>query len=393
MTKKLYYTDSKIYEWHTTIIKIEEHDELFHIYLEETAFYPEGGGQPSDEGTIGGIEVVQVLKKDEEVIHILKEKPKEQNVFCQINRDTRIDYTQHHSAQHLLSAICLNLLHAKTVSFHLSKESATIDLDIPNLDEKQLTIIERAVNQEIYANHKLNVFYIDMADASQYNLIKVPDGHDKLRIVEIENIEYNACGGTHVSRTSEIGLIKLLKTEKMKGNTRLSFICGFRLLNDYSQKINTVKALSNQLTTSEETLVNQIEKIIAQGKEDAKKYDTLFQQYAESIVKKLINENQEDWIIVDLELHIKDLQKLSKMLLKEPEKLLILASLYENKVLVTHNGNIPLHCGQFTKELTAISNGKGGGSQTSAQATFENSMNLYAFLEHAKNKLQEKDPL
>ena len=113
--------------------------------------------------------------------------------------------------------------------FILSHETATVDLDVSSLTQEQLHQIEQTVNEHIIANHKVNVFYINRDDAVHYNIRKIPKDIDRLRIVQIENVEYNACAGTHVQSTSEIGLLKLLKTEKIKGKIRLYLICGLRL--------------------------------------------------------------------------------------------------------------------------------------------------------------------
>lgn len=111
-------------------------------------------------------------------------------VHCKIDQYRRIDHTQHHSGQHLLSAVCLNLFDVNTISFHLSHETATVDLDVSSLTQEQLHQIEQTVNEHIIANHKVNVFYINRDDAVHYNIRKIPKDIDRLRIVQIENVEY-----------------------------------------------------------------------------------------------------------------------------------------------------------------------------------------------------------
>lgn len=282
MTERLFYTNPKIYEWETEITDVFQYNDFYYVTLKETAFYPGGGGQPADLGWIDSYKVVDCIKRDNEVYHVLKEKPEEKMVHCKIDQYRRIDHTQHHSGQHLLSAVCLNLFDVNTISFHLSHETATVDLDVSSLTQEQLHQIEQTVNEHIIANHKVNVFYINRDDAVHYNIRKIPKDIDRLRIVQIENVEYNACAGTHVQSTSEIGLLKLLKTEKIKGKIRLYFICGLRLLKDYNEKHQLVTELTKTLTTGQALLIHQVVKMKQDKNEKERKYVSLFNQYMQS---------------------------------------------------------------------------------------------------------------
>ena len=186
-----------------------------------------------------------------------------------------MEHSQHHSGQHLLSAVCLSRYGYETVSFHLGEYTATIDLNTPHLTDEEMDEIENIVNKRIFENRNIRIFHINRKDRDQYRLRKIPDHIEKLRIVEIEGIEYNACGGTHVRSTAEIGLLKLLKTEKVRGMVRLHFICGSRLLNDYRKKHRLITDLSNKMTTGPDTLGKQIEKMGRENKQMKKEYREL----------------------------------------------------------------------------------------------------------------------
>lgn len=161
MTKKLFYTNPDIMEWTTKITSSKYENGKWVITLQETAFYPEGGGQPCDTGKIAGIPVENVYKDHDEVYHILPMKPEQEEVSCAIDAKRRLVHTQHHSGQHLLSATCLDLYGFETLSFHLSDETATIDLDVEALTEEELIMIESEVNRRIFANIPVRTFYID----------------------------------------------------------------------------------------------------------------------------------------------------------------------------------------------------------------------------------------
>ncbi|NCU16838.1 alanyl-tRNA editing protein [Pallidibacillus pasinlerensis] len=388
MTEKLFYTDPKVFEWTTEITGVFEHDDLYYVTLKETAFYPEGGGQPADLGWIGNYEVIDCIKKDEEVFHVLNTKPEEKVVDCKIDHYRRIDHTQHHSGQHLLSAICLDLFGINTLSFHLSNETATIDLDVSSLSDEQLNKIEKVVNDHIVANHKVNVFYINRDEAEKYDIRKIPEGIDRLRIVQIENIEYNACAGTHVNSTSEIGLLKLLKTEKMKGKIRLYFICGLRLLKDYTEKHQLIADLSKLLTTGQDLLLNQVEKLKEANKEKERNYTTLFNQYADLLANQIIKEQGKEKVYqIFQELTIKELGIVSQKLLENEAQLIVLGTKNENKLLITQSGNLSIDCGKIVKEEANKYNGKGGGNAKRAQCSFTNEQSLEQFVLHIKEKI------
>lgn len=374
LTEKLYYTDPNLVEWETEITGAFFDNDKWIITLKETAFYPEGGGQPCDLGTIADIPVDYVYKKDDdEVYHVLREKPQDTRVKCRIDSIRRIENTQHHSGQHLLSATCYDLYGYETISFHLSDQTATIDLNVPTLTEDERRQIEQEVNRRIIQNHPIRTFYIDPVEADKYHLRKVPQGHEKLRIVEIAGIEYNACGGTHVQSTSEIGLLKLLKQEKVRGNTRLYFICGIRLLNDYTNLLTITNDLTKKLTTSADQLVEQVEKLVNENKEQKKKYSLLFAQYSDAIQKDLLDQAKGTLVSrLFSDCTTKEMQIIAAKITKESDKIILLGSLSEGKILLAHNGKSPVHCGQIVKEYIGQYEGKGGGNNKSAQAIFPN---------------------
>lgn len=391
VTIKLFYTDPKVYEWESKITNATYENGNWVITLAETAFYPEGGGQPADTGFIDGIEVVDVYKKEDEVYHLLKEKPEHTKVHCQIDAMRRIEYTQHHSGQHLLSAVCLDILGIETVSVHLSNDTATIDLNVPSLTAEQLQQIEHEVNRQILLNRKIRTFYIDKSEADRYQLNKIPPGIDRLRIVQIEGIEYNACAGTHVESTSEIGWLKLLKTEKVRGITRLFFICGIRLLKDYQKKSALINSLSGMLKTSQELLLQQTEKLKLENKDKEKKYNALFLRYADFLVDQLIEKQPNDIVIETFEdFSIKQLSFLTSKLMEKGVKIVVLGSLEDKKVSFIADESANVNCGQFIKEHAAKFSGKGGGSPTRAQASFPSEEALQAFLNFIKSVFYSK---
>lgn len=203
MTEKWYYTSPTTSEWTTTITSAKKDGDTYIITLSETAFYPEGGGQPCDNGVIAGIPVLEVFEKNEEVYHRLPSLPAASTVRCQIDMARRLDHTQQHSGQHLLSAVCIELFDAHTVGFHMGSEVVTIDLNVPSLSEEALTAIENRANELIYANIPVETYYVTKEEARQLPFRKLPKIEGNIRVVEIKGIDVSACCGTHVSRTGK----------------------------------------------------------------------------------------------------------------------------------------------------------------------------------------------
>ncbi|WP_419891175.1 alanyl-tRNA editing protein [Paenibacillus xylanexedens] len=389
MTQKIYYDSAYTREWHTTITgKVDKEDGVY-VTLAETAFYPHGGGQPCDLGQIGGIAVLDVNIEDGEVWHKLERTPEETEVHCEIDWERRFDHMQQHTGQHLLSAITLKLTEAMTLSFHLGTEYDTIDVATAELGANQLTAIEQEVNRQIYRNARINTSWVTAEEAAQLPLVKQPTVTEDIRIVEIEGVEYNACGGTHVSATGEIGIIKLLKTEKVKGGTRIYFKCGTRALNEFTATQNVLNSIMVKLKTSKDELLERIEKMELEQKQLQTELNavktTNDTYYAEELLA-----GRQGLVIAQVfeDKSLKDMQSLATKLTADHEGLVLFASISEAKVVLAQNGQPPeWACGPFFKGNLGAYQGKGGGSEKIAQAGFASSEDALAFYEFTKDQL------
>ena len=390
MTTKLYYDSSYIQTWETTIKDVIEKEDGIFVTLEETAFYPEGGGQPSDAGTINGITVLDVFMDGEEVIHKIERRPTEVlKVYCELDWNKRFDHMQHHSGQHLLSAVCLQMCGAKTVSFHLGNDFVTIDLDIPSLTDEQLHNIELEANKQIYTNQSIRSYFVTKEEMEKLPLVKMPKVTENIRIVEIEGIEYNACGGTHVSRTGEIGIIKLFKAEKQKGSTRLYFKCGYRALADYHDTLSIVSTLATSFNTGRSNVLDRFQKY----EQEKKNLEAQLKATQEKLLRYESNEllaRAEGNVITAVydDKSFTDLKNLADFVLVENEVCFLLVSTLENKVLFTYNGSQDFSCGKLFKEHLASYNGKGGGNDRSAQAAFATTEELLTFFHFLRNLIK-----
>ena len=236
ITGRLYYTDSYTTSFEARIVEQTLYQDQPAVVLDRTYFYPTSGGQPHDTGTLDGVSVVDVVirESDGAVLHVL-ERP--------------FDYMQHHTGQHILSQAFIRVADAATIGFHLSPDSATIDLDRPAIDSALIEQAEDLANQIVTEDRPVRAWFPSEDELARLDLRKVPEVDGRFRVVVVEDFDANACGGTHVNRTGEIGLIKVLRAERRGEGVRVEFCCGGRALRDYREKHALMSRLAADLTT------------------------------------------------------------------------------------------------------------------------------------------------
>ncbi|MGC6583773.1 alanyl-tRNA editing protein [Paenibacillus sp. Dod16] len=388
MTKKLYYDSAYIREWETRITRKLEREDGTYLIMEETAFYPHGGGQPCDLGWIDKIPVLDVVQEEGEILHKVERLPEKEEVSCRLDWDRRFDHMQHHSGQHLLSAMCLEVCQAETLSFHLGQDYATIDIAQSDLSQDQLMMLELEVNDQLYLNRKVTNYFVSREQAAALPLVKQPKVTDDIRIVEIEGIEYNACGGTHVSATGEIGMIKLLRAEKQKGHLRIYFKCGYRALNEFNAGMEILSSLSTRFNTSKEEILDRIAKWDHEQKLLQAELNAVKAENDVYLAGKLLADRQGSLIQhVFADKPLKDMQNLAVKLTEEADVIVLFVSSADHKVVLAQGGKSGLACGAFFKQYLADYRGKGGGSDKLAQAGFANGEDAMAFYHFAAQSL------
>ncbi|MEK4007052.1 alanyl-tRNA editing protein [Paenibacillus sp. FSL H3-0333] len=389
MTKKLYYDSAFIQEWSTVITSAIEHEDGIYVTLAKTAFYPHGGGQPCDTGTIGGIAVLDVVLEAQEVLHKVAQLPGQTEVDCAIDWARRFDHMQQHSGQHLLSAVFLKLYQAATVSFHLGSDYATIDLDRSELSAAELAEAEQEVNRQIYLNRSIVSYFVTAEEMAKLPLLKLPKVTEDIRIVEIEGVEHNACGGTHVAATGAIGLIKLLRSEKQKGHVRVTFLCGGRALAAFNDHVQIISQLSVKFNTGKEEIMDRIGKWEQEQKLMQMELAAVREQNDSYLARELLAAAEADSRVIRLisdTRTLKDLQSLAAKLTALTDLPLLLLSAAENKAVLAHSGSAEFSCGAFFKAHLGGYQGKGGGSDKLAQAGFPSWEDALAFYNFAKEQ-------
>jgi alanyl-tRNA synthetase len=229
-TERLYYTDCYLRDFEARVIASDPAQHGFRVFLDRTAFYPESGGQPADQGTLGGLPILDVVDEGDAVVHLLENKPEQETVKGSIDWTRRFDHMQQHTGQHVLSAAFERSGHYKTMSFHLGAEISSVDLDSDRLGERQLEEAEELANRVVFEDRAVRISFRPAAEASRMDLRKPTFREGDVRLIEVEDFDLSACGGTHVARTGAIGMIAVRKFERLKGMTRVEFLCGGRAL-------------------------------------------------------------------------------------------------------------------------------------------------------------------
>jgi alanyl-tRNA synthetase len=274
-TKRLYIDDSYQIEFQAHVAERLDYEGRPAVVLDRTCFYPESGGQPWDTGTLNGENVIQVVEDNGKILHVLEKWLNGENVEGKIDWERRFDHMQQHAGQHVLSQAFCQVVKGKTLSFHLGEASSTVEIDIRGISSAQLEEIEDLSNRIVLKNLPILSSQVEENQAGRIPLRKPPAKSGTLRIIEVKNFDFSACGGTHPRRTGEIGLIKITGTENIRNNVRFYFLCGWRALRDYRIKNNVLKEAARMLSSAPEDLPVILEKSQAEIKEFKKEIKNL----------------------------------------------------------------------------------------------------------------------
>ncbi len=368
MTKKIFEVDPYKKEYFATIKETRVVNGETWLVLDQTIFYPEGGGQPSDYGSIDGVRVLDVQIEDQVVLHKV-EKPIEKNrVKLTIDFQQRFDHMQHHTGQHLLSAVWLELYNIPTLSFHMGKEICTIDLEVNDISDVQIHTVEAKLAQYIFENRTVDYYQIPYEEVDPIKLVKLKEKPQFVRFIEIEGIDLSTCCGTHVRMLGEIGLIKIVGWEKYKQNVRLSFICGTRAYSYFQIVFDAVNEVSKKLNINA-TLVKERFPAFYQGHQQLKKnYQKLYEREIHQEAKNLINEAKHHVIEISwVDRPLQEMKDLAKMIIEVGDKVVIFHNQSERTWIFAASSSKLFHVGNCIQLLKETFGGKGGGNAVFGQ--------------------------
>jgi len=282
-TQRLYYSRPGLAEAEALVLSAEGGA----LVLDRTIFYPEGGGQPCDLGTIGGIPLEGVELSDGLVLHRLALPPPAglsvpgpgDRVVLRLDAARRLDHSEQHTGQHLLSAVCSRLYGAETKGFHLGREVSTIDLELGSgafLGPEELAEAEARAAEAIAEDYPVLVHLCPPEDLASFPLRKgPPEGEEEIRVVEIDGIDYSPCCGTHLPGAGRIRVLKIVGAERRKGMTRVSFLAGGRAVRDYGEALAREREAARLLGAAREELPEAAARAASRLRESLKEAEAL----------------------------------------------------------------------------------------------------------------------
>lgn len=396
-TEKLFYKDQYIKEFEGKVLEVTEIDGKFHVFLDKTAFFPGGGGQASDLGTLDGKEVIDVIEEGDKIAHILNEKIEEGKVVKGIiDWNRRHDGMQQHLAQHVLSGCFFSMFNANTAGIHLGHDVSTVDI-IGNIREDMIKKAEKRANEVIKENHKVNFIMTDREKAQAMGLRRdLATDDNSIRVVQIEDLDINACCGVHPSNTLELQMIKIKGWVPHKGNTRIEFLAGDRAVSYALDRDNILSEICKKLNTADNEAINRINNLNNDYEKVLEEKKKLKNELSKYEVQNLINsaEKSNDFIIISKIYENEDMKYLNKLatsLTEENNRVVLFAVKGKDKanLLFAVSKNLKeKNMGALVKETLALIDGKGGGSPLIAQGGGKNVENLEKAMEYALEKVR-----
>lgn len=390
-TTRLYQSDRYIKEWDAQITSISQNDDNLIITLDKSAFFPEGGGQSCDTGTMGVYRVIDVQEKEDEVYHTVKADPGGidsplnvgDTVKCALDWDRRFDNMQRHCGEHILSGIFFAMFGGVNRGFHMGQDYMTIDISLeedPNVKEitfEDALAAELEANKVIWSDAPVTVLHFDSREeAEKLPLRKALAFDEDITIVSVGSIENAAdcvaCCGTHPTTAGQVGLIKIYKIENYKGMFRIYCEAGQRALNDYDAKHNMLTKLSNKYSSSIEDFPAKLkvqEEKLAEAKSELFSIKKAFIDNECAKLDALMESSDDKVTVFELEqLSLDDVFNMAKRYMGSCKGLLMLYSIKDTSYILVSDGTID--CGSLVKEYASFYKGKGGGNKVSARGIF-----------------------
>ncbi|MFC5603703.1 alanyl-tRNA editing protein [Sporosarcina koreensis] len=390
---RIYYQNAYKKTFKARIVEngVDSEGRLYAV-LSNTAFYPTGGGQPHDTGTIEGVRVIDVEEVDGEVRHYLGEElHSKKEVEGEIDWERRLDHMQQHAGQHILTAAFVRLFGFQTVSFHLGKGLVSIDLDVDDVTAEQLAAAEKLANEIILENRPIETKWVTEDELSEYSLRKQLAVTDEIRLVIIPDFDYNGCGGTHPTSTGQIGLLKIISTEKQRRKVRVNFACGSRVLQQLHRKHEELSAASKLLSAPENGVSDAIERLLASHHTLEKALENAKEELLFFEAKNLLDNKNGNIVRASFtDRTVQELQKLAKLIVAEYESAIALL-VAENEDRLQFVAARGTSSGTSMKLVSTsvlpLLNGKGGGNDAFVQGGGERTMTVEELLNVMENTI------
>jgi len=399
-TRRLYYDDSFLREFDAQVVSAEpaiagNGRRVWEVVLDATAFYPTSGGQPSDIGRLDDAEVLDVRDEGEEVVHVVDRDFEPGTVHGCISWPRRLDHMQQHTGQHLLSAIFQERFGLPTVSFHLGSESSTIDLRGAEPSETILEGAERAANDVVYDDRPIAVRYGTAEKLARLGVRKEVERTGILRAIEIEGVDLQPCGGTHVKRTAQIGMVLVRRCSKIRQDWRVEFVCGRRAERVARADARLLRGVAEKLSCAAEEVVAAAERAVSERDAHFKNARAGLQKLAEAEAAEVVRAQPfgsnglrvvTRWFQEDSAAEY--LQNFSLALVKAEKTVALLARTPGGHLIFAQHPSAGKDMNATLKQVLERFGGKGGGSRDAARGRLKDAPRAVEALEFAKSLIE-----
>lgn len=395
MTRRLYYEDAYTSSFEATVVACEAIEGArHHLVLDATYFYPTSGGQMHDLGTLDGRRVIDVIDEDARIVHVIEGAAPAvgARVRGEIDAQRRRDHREQHTGQHVLSRIVERELGLPTVSSRLGETGNTLDLHVDALDEATLDRLEDLANRALWEGHPVHVHLLDperdLGRLQEWGLREKESSPEKkeragvLRVIEVEGVDHCACGGTHVRHTSEVGLVVITGTERVKGGTRIQFLCGARALRWRRERHRWLDRVARRLTTGHDQVDETVARLLDETRERQKRLVTVARELVATrarlwveqapvrpdgtrVVLRVLDADEALAAAEALRAVVRHERTLGALLAVEGEK---------GQVAIARSADLDLDCRAVLDAALAPVGGRGGGQPDHARGGFSASV-------------------
>jgi len=369
------------------------------VILDETAFYPTSGGQPHDTGRLGDAMVVDVFERDSgQIVNVTDRALAPGAVHGSIDWARRFDHMQQHTGSHVLTAAFVTLLGAPPVSFHLGKTVSTLDIAGPSVSGAQLEQIERLANEIVFEDAAVQILNGTSAELASLGVRNELEREGILRAVKIEGVDIQSCGGTHVSRTGQVGMILLRRVKKVRDNWRVEFVCGQRARQAASSNFAVLEDLSERLTCAPDAIHAGITRMINE-RNAASRMGQRYLAESAALQAELLLAEDRAWqpasitrtvmgVLPDADMEY--LRAVAKIVIGEPGVMVLVGSESNGNIVMAKSEGTSGDVSALLREAVAVYGGKGGGSKDFAQGSVPEGSEVHHVLRAAAERVRKK---
>lgn len=398
-TERLYYNDSHLLEFEARVVDVTERVSGWTgVTLDRTAFYPTGGGQPSDTGLLGGARVVECIDREEDgVLHVIQGRTPRlgETVRGIVDWPRRLDHIQQHTGQHILSQAFIRLFEAETRSFRMMTEASEIDVALEDPTDERIQRAVELANQIIWEDRRVHIREVTKEEAAQLPLRKDSARAGELRLIEIEDYDLSPCGGTHGARTGEVGIICVRSWERAKGLTRIEFLAGGRALKDYRRANGTARGVAALFSVGRDEAAEAAARLLEDNKNLQRRLRSLEEIASRVEAEELIRDAEEQSDGTRIIKHIFDgrtadaLRQIALAVVQNPKTIALLGSTDANdaRLVFARSADASGDMSSLIREACTLLEGRGGGRPDMAQGGGQKAEKLKEALEVAASNL------